>query len=42
VDPGKVVVSGYQDGVMPATFGTSLTSAQIDALVSYLLKGGGG
>jgi cytochrome c oxidase subunit 2 len=40
-DPGKVVVSGYSNGVMPATFGTSLTSAQIDALVTYLLKGGG-
>jgi len=26
---------------MPTTFGTSLTSAQINALVSYLLKGGG-
>jgi cytochrome c oxidase subunit 2 len=41
VDPDKVVVSGYQPGVMPTTFGTSLSSAQIDALVSYLLKGGG-
>jgi cytochrome c oxidase subunit 2 len=41
VDPGKVVVGGYSNGIMPATFGTSLTSAQIDALVSYLLKGGG-
>jgi cytochrome c oxidase subunit 2 len=40
-DPGKVLVSGYSDGIMPSTFGTSLTSAQIDALVSYLLKGGG-
>jgi cytochrome c oxidase subunit 2 len=41
VDPGKVVVTGYPNGVMPTTFATSLTSAQIDALVSYLLKGGG-
>ena len=40
-DPSKVVVTGYANGIMPATFGTSLTSAQIDALVSYLLKGGG-
>jgi len=39
-DPGKVVVSGYPAGVMPSTFGTSLTAAQIDALVKYLLKGG--
>jgi cytochrome c oxidase subunit 2 len=41
VDPGKVVVTGYSSGIMPSTFATSLTSAQIDALVSYLLKGGG-
>jgi cytochrome c oxidase subunit 2 len=40
-DPGKVVVTGYSNGIMPSTFATSLTSAQIDALVSYLLKGGG-
>ena len=33
--------AGTPNGVMPATFGTSLTSAQIDALVAYLLKGGG-
>jgi cytochrome c oxidase subunit II len=41
VDPSKVVVPGYSNGIMPATFGTTLTAAQIDALVSYLLKGGG-
>jgi cytochrome c oxidase subunit 2 len=40
-DPGKVVVTGYSNGIMPSTFGSSLTSAQIDALVTYLLKGGG-
>jgi cytochrome c oxidase subunit II len=40
-DPGKVLVTGYSSGIMPSTFATSLTSAQIDALVSYLLKGGG-
>jgi cytochrome c oxidase subunit II len=39
-DPSKVVVSGFPAGVMPSTFGSSLTSAQIDALVKYLLKGG--
>jgi cytochrome c oxidase subunit 2 len=39
-DPSKVVVSGFAAGVMPSTFGTSLTAAQIDALVKYLLKGG--
>jgi cytochrome c oxidase subunit II len=40
VDPGKVVVSGYPDHVMPTTFGTQLSSAQIDALVQLLTKGG--
>ena len=40
-DPSKVVVTGYSNGIMPATFGTSHTSAQINALVTYLLKGGG-
>jgi cytochrome c oxidase subunit 2 len=40
VDPDKVVVSGYQAGVMPTDFGTSLSPAQIDALVQYLLNGG--
>jgi cytochrome c oxidase subunit 2 len=40
VDPEKVVVSGYPAGVMPSDFGTSLTDAQIDALVQYLLNGG--
>lgn len=40
VDPNKVVVSGFPKGVMPSTFGSSLTPDQIDALVKYLLKGG--
>ena len=39
-DPSKVVVSGFPAGVMPSTFGSSLTTAQIGALVKYLLKGG--
>jgi cytochrome c oxidase subunit II len=40
VDPGKVVVQGYPPNVMPATFGSTLSSAQIDALVKLLTKGG--
>ncbi|HET7171489.1 MAG TPA: cytochrome c oxidase subunit II [Gaiellales bacterium] len=40
VDPDKVVVPGFPKGVMPTTFGTSLSADQIDALVQYLLKGG--
>jgi cytochrome c oxidase subunit II len=40
VDPGKVVVSGFQAGLMPTTFGTQLSKAEIDALVNLLTKGG--
>jgi cytochrome c oxidase subunit 2 len=40
-DPAKVVVSGYPDGIMPATFKSTLTSQQVDALVAYLLGKGG-
>ena len=37
VNPNAFVVSGYQPGVMPGTFG-SLPPADIDALVQYLLE----
>jgi cytochrome c oxidase subunit 2 len=36
VDPGAVVVAGYQDGVMPTTFGDTLRPAELDQLVQYL------
>jgi len=36
VDPDAYIVPGYQKGVMPATFGQSLSAAQITALVTYL------
>ena len=42
VDPDKVVVSGFPSGTMPPTFGTSLSSQQIDALVDFILKGNSG
>ncbi len=42
VDPDKVIVSGFQPNVMPATFGSSLTSEEIDALVQFILKGSSG
>ncbi len=41
VEPGAVVASGYSDGVMPATFGESLSGGEIDALVSYLTEAKG-
>ena len=42
VDPGKFVVPGFPNGVMPSDFGQKLSSAQVDALVKYLLSGGKG
>ena len=36
VDPGKVIAPGYQDGVMPPSYGETLTAAEIDSLVAYL------
>jgi cytochrome c oxidase subunit II len=41
VDPGAYVAPGYANGVMPATFGQSLDSSEIDALVTYLTEGKG-
>jgi cytochrome c oxidase subunit 2 len=39
VDPNAVVVSGYQPGVMPQTFGDSLSTDELDALVAYVSGG---
>jgi cytochrome c oxidase subunit II len=36
VDPNAVIAKGYQPNVMPASFGSTLTKAQIAALVQYL------
>jgi len=36
VDPDAVVVEGYQTGVMPTTFGETLSQEELDALVAYL------
>jgi cytochrome c oxidase subunit 2 len=36
VDPNAVVVSGFQPGVMPTTFGQTLSAKQLDALVAFL------
>jgi cytochrome c oxidase subunit 2 len=35
-DPDAVVTEGYAAGVMPKTFGDSLSDEEIDALVAYL------
>jgi cytochrome c oxidase subunit 2 len=42
VDPAKFTVPGFPKGVMPSDFGQKLSSAQIDALVKYLLSVGKG
>jgi cytochrome c oxidase subunit II len=40
-DPGAFVVPGFPNGVMPTTFGSTLTPSQLDTLVKYLLTSGG-
>jgi cytochrome c oxidase subunit II len=42
VDPDKVIVTGFHPNIMPATFSTSLSADQIDALVDLIVKGNGG
>ena len=36
VDPNAVVAAGYQPGVMPETYESTLSDEQLDALVQYL------
>ena len=38
VDPNAYVESGYPKGVMPQTFGQSLSKTQLDALVTFLTQ----
>lgn len=40
VDPNAFVASGYAKGVMPTTFGTSLSKTQLDDLVAFVAGGG--
>jgi len=42
VDPRAFTVPGFPKNVMPTTFGKDLSKRQIDALVGYLLRVGGG
>jgi len=39
VDPNAYIAPGYPKGVMPQTFGTSLTTAQLDDLVAFVVGG---
>jgi cytochrome c551/c552 len=36
VNPNAYIAAGYQKGLMPTTFGTTLTKAQLDALVAFV------
>jgi cytochrome c oxidase subunit 2 len=38
VDPSAEIAEGYQDGIMPPSYGTSLTPAELDSLVKYLAE----
>jgi cytochrome c551/c552 len=39
VDPNAYIAPGFQKGIMPGTFGQTLSAAKIDALVSYITGG---
>jgi len=38
VDPNAYIAPGYQKGVMPATFGQTITGPKLDQLVQYLVS----
>jgi cytochrome c oxidase subunit 2 len=38
VDPGAYVQPGYQNGIMPTTFGSQLSKGQLSALVTFLVQ----
>jgi cytochrome c oxidase subunit 2 len=38
VDPSAVIAPGFQDGIMPTDFGTSLKPEELDALVQYVAQ----
>ncbi len=39
VDPEAYIAKGYSKGIMPTTFGTSLSSSQQNDLVAFILSG---
>jgi cytochrome c oxidase subunit II len=40
VGPSAYIVPGYEDGLMPKTYGDQLSDAEVDTLVKYLLSVG--
>jgi hypothetical protein len=39
VNPDAYIAKGFSKGIMPTTFGKSLSSKQVDDLVAFLLSG---
>ena len=39
VNPNAYIASGYAKGVMPQTFGSTLTKTQLDDLVAFIAAG---
>lgn len=39
VDPDAYIAKGYSKGIMPTTFGSSLSSTQVNDLVAFILSG---
>jgi cytochrome c551/c552 len=39
VDPNAYIAKGYSKGIMPTTFGTSLSSTQLNDLVAFIASG---
>ncbi len=39
VDPNAYIAKGFSKGIMPATFGKSLSSSQLNDLVAFILSG---
>jgi cytochrome c oxidase subunit II len=42
VQPNAYIAQGYAPGIMPQTFGTSLSAKDLNDVVAYLAKGGSG
>jgi cytochrome c oxidase subunit II len=42
VDPDAYIAKGYAPGIMPTTFGTSLSAKQLSDVVAFVAKGGSG
>jgi hypothetical protein len=39
VKPDAYIAKGYSKGIMPATFGSSLSKTQLNDLVAFILSG---